>query len=127
VAVAILAFPVVGVALLAGGGGGAPLAVVAAVCIGIAAGAELDVIAVLITRYFGDVAYAENYGWQYAAWTLGSGFSVLVTNGVYDAFGSHGPALWGYAALFVVSGLMILRLGRYPELPAAGAAAIRNL
>jgi len=127
VAVAILAFPVLGVALLAGGEGGVAVAVVAAVCIGVAAGAELDVIAVLITRYFGDVAYAENYGWQYAAWTLGSGLSVLVTNGVYDAFGSHGPALWGYAALFVVSGMMILRLGRYPELPVAGVAATRNL
>lgn len=122
VAVAILAFPVLGVLLLAGGGGSAT-ALVAAVCIGLAAGAELDVIAVLITRYFGNLAYAENYGWQYAAWTLGSGFSVLVTNGVYDAFGSHAPALWIYAALFVAAGLMILRLGRYPDLP----AATRNL
>ena len=34
---------------------------------------------------------------------------------------------WRYAALFVVSGLMILRLGRYPELPPAGSAATRNL
>lgn len=126
VAVAILAFPVLGVALLAGGGGGTTTALVAAVCIGLAAGAELDVIAVLITRYFGNAAYAENYGWQYAAWTLGSGFSVLVTNGIYDALGSHAPALWAYAALFVVSGLMILRLGRYPGLPAAAGAATRN-
>ena len=127
VAVAILAFPVIGVALLADGGGGTMLALVAAACIGLAAGAELDVIAVLITRYFGNRAYAENYGWQYAAWTLGSGFSVLVTNGVYDAFGSHAPALWGYAALFVLSGLLILRLGRYPALPAAAEGATRNL
>lgn len=127
VAVAILAFPVIGVVLLADGGGGTTLALVAAACIGLAAGAELDVIAVLITRYFGNRAYAENYGWQYAAWTLGSGFSVLVTNGVYDAFGSHAPALWGYAALFVLSGLLILRLGRYPALPSAAAGATRNL
>ena len=127
VAVAILAFPVIGVVLLADGGGGTTLALVAAACIGLAAGAELDVIAVLITRYFGNRAYAENYGWQYAAWTLGSGFSVLVTNGVYDAFGSHAPALWGYAALFVLSGLLILRLGRYPVLPTAAVGANRNL
>ncbi|NBU25228.1 MAG: MFS transporter [Gammaproteobacteria bacterium] len=127
VAALILAFPVIGVLLLADGGGGTTLALVAAACIGLAAGAELDVIAVLITRYFGNRAYAENYGWQYAAWTLGSGFSVLVTNGVYDAFGSHAPALWGYAALFVLSGLLILRLGRYPVLPTAAAGATRNL
>jgi sugar phosphate permease len=66
VAAAILAFPILGVALLALGATG-PAAVIAAVCLGLAAGAELDVIAVLISRYFGTRAYAENYGWQYAA------------------------------------------------------------
>ena len=116
VAAAILAFPLVGVALLALDASG-PTALLAAVCIGLAAGAELDVIAVLVTRYFGNVAYAENYGWQYASWTLGSGTAVIATNWAYDALGTHTPVLWLYVAMFAISALLIMRLGGYPELP----------
>lgn len=116
VAAAILLFPLVGVTLLALEASG-PTALIAAVCIGLAAGAELDVIAVLVTRYFGNVAYAENYGWQYAAWTFGSGTAVIATNWVYDLLGTHTPVLWVYVALFAISALLIARLGDYPDLP----------
>jgi len=116
VAAIILIFPLVGVTLLALDANGTT-ALIAAVCVGLAGGAELDVIAVLITRYFGNLAYAENYGWQYAAWTFGSGSAALTTNLVYDAWGTHTPALWVYVCMFAISLLMVLRLGRYPELP----------
>jgi len=116
VAASILIFPIFGVTLLALDAS-TTTALIAAVCIGLAAGAELDVIAVLITRYFGNIAYAENYGWQYAAWTFGSGTAVIATNKVFDTLGTHTPALWLYVALFAISGVMIARLGRYPELP----------
>jgi len=118
VAAAILVFPLLGVTLLALDASGTT-ALVAAVCIGLAAGAELDVIAVLVTRYFGNVAYGENYGWQYAAWTLGSGTAVVSTNRLYDLLGTHTPVLWVYVAMFAISALLILRLGSYPELPRA--------
>jgi MFS family permease len=121
VAVAILAFPIVGVTLLAFDATGTA-AIVAAVCLGLAAGAELDVIAVLITRYFGNRAYAENYGWQYAAWTLGSGTAPILTNFVFDRLGTHTPVLWFYVACFTLSALLVLRLGAYPSLPAASPA-----
>jgi hypothetical protein len=75
---------------------------------------------VLITRYFGNLAYAENYGWQYAAWTLGSGSAVLVTNMVYDRLGTHTPALWMYVGFFAVSAVLVLRMGPYPKLPVVG-------
>ena len=122
VAASILIFPIIGVVLLALDAS-STTALVAAVCIGLAAGAELDVIAVLITRYFGNVAYAENYGWQYAAWTFGSGTAVIATNRAFDVLGTHTPVLWVYVVLFAISGLMSARLGRYPELP----PATRNL
>jgi MFS family permease len=118
VAAAILVFPIVGVTLLAFDATGAA-AIVAAVCLGLAAGAELDVIAVLITRYFGNRAYAENYGWQYAAWTLGSGTAPILTNYVFDRTGTHTPVLWFYVACFTIAALLVLRLGRYPALPSA--------
>ena len=118
VAASILIFPIIGVVLLALDAS-STTALVAAVCIGLAAGAELDVIAVLITRYFGNIAYAENYGWQYAAWTFGSGTAVIATNRAFDVLGTHTPVLWIYVVLFAISGLMIARLGRYPDLPPA--------
>ena len=116
VAATILLFPIIGVSLLALGSSG-PGTVIAAVCIGLAAGAELDVIAVLITRYFGTRAYAENYGWQYAAWTLGSGSAPVVTNLVFDRTGSHTPILWVYVGCFSLAALLISQFGRYPQLP----------
>ncbi|NDB16540.1 MAG: MFS transporter [Gammaproteobacteria bacterium] len=115
VAAVILVFPLIGVSMLALDASGTT-ALVAAVCIGVAAGAELDVIAVLVTRYFGNRAYGENYGWQYAAWTLGSGTAVIVTNRVFDQLGTHTPVLWVYLAMFLCSALLILRLGAYPDL-----------
>ncbi|MGA0019784.1 MAG: MFS transporter, partial [Steroidobacteraceae bacterium] len=125
VAVIILIFPVLGVILLAVDGSSTS-ALIAAVCIGVAAGAELDVIAVLISRYFGNRAYGENYGWQYAAWTFGSGTAVIITNRVYDVLGSHTPVLWVYVALFLISAVMILRLGPYPELPTADSPSVKG-
>ena len=115
VAAVIILFPILGVSLLALGATGFA-AVVAAVCVGLAAGAELDVIAVLITRYFGTRAYAENYGWQYGAWTLGSGSAPLVTNLVFDRTGSHTPVLWVYVGVFALAAVLVSRLGAYPKL-----------
>jgi MFS family permease len=117
VAAGIIFFPTVGTALLAAGASGFGLTV-AAVSIGFAAGAELDVIAYLITRYFGTRGYAENYGWQYAAWTLGSGSAPFLTARSYDWLGTHTPVLWFYVGLFAASAVMVARLGRYPDLAA---------
>jgi MFS family permease len=120
VAAVIILLPMTGAAMLAGGAVGGP-ALLAAVFLGLAAGAELDVIAFLITRYFGTRAYAENYGWQYAAWTLGSGTAPLLTAMSFDRLGTHTPILWAYVVLFAISAVLIARLGPYPRLPAASA------
>ncbi len=118
VAAIILLFPIIGVALLASGAVGAS-ALVGAAFLGLAAGAELDVIAYLVARYFGTISYARIYGFLYAAWTLGSGTAPVVTSRVYDATGSHSLILWVYVGLFALSAVMIARLGAYPRLPGA--------
>lgn len=118
VAAIILLFPIMGVALLASGAVGAS-ALVGAAFLGLAAGAELDVIAYLVARYFGTISYARIYGFLYAAWTLGSGTAPVVTSRVYDATGSHSLILWVYVGLFALSAVMIARLGAYPRLPGA--------
>ncbi len=115
VAAAIIIFPAIGTALLAAGAVGFAAAV-AAVAVGIAAGAEVDVIAYLTARYFGTRSYSENYGWQYAAWTLGSGTAPLVTARSYDLLGTHTPILWFYVGLLTLALILLLRLGPYPTL-----------
>lgn len=117
VAAVITLFPAIGITMLALGADGMA-AYFAVLLLGLAAGAELDVIAVLVTRYFGTRGYAENYGWQYAGWVLGSGTAPLLTTFVYQRYGTHDPALWLYAALFLVSGVLVARLGSYPTLSA---------
>jgi MFS family permease len=124
VAAAILIFPIIGVALLANGATGTT-ALFAAACLGLAAGAELDVIAYLAAKYFGTMAYARVYGFLYAAWTLGSGTAPLVTSMTFDRTGSHTTILWVYVGLFAISAAMIARLGAYPELP-KGATPIQR-
>jgi MFS family permease len=116
VAAGILVFPIVGVALLANGATGT-VALLGAAFLGIAAGAELDVIAYLVAKYFGTVSYARVYGFLYSAWTLGSGSAPLITSKVFEQTGSHTMILWVYVGLFALSAVMIARLGSYPTLP----------
>ncbi|MEE4454193.1 MFS transporter [Novosphingobium resinovorum] len=121
VAAVIILFPLTGTALLAHGAGGW-LAVLAAMFMGLSAGAEVDIIAYLITRYFGTRAYSENYGWLYAAWALGAGSAPMVSAMSMDRFGSYAPVLWCYVGLFALSSLLLARLGPYPQLEGEPAA-----
>ena len=61
VALAFLLAPILGIGMLALGANGAA-AFVAAALIGVAAGAEVDVIAYLASRYFGMRQYSRIYG-----------------------------------------------------------------
>jgi MFS family permease len=64
VAVVYLLFPVFGCLLLAHVAITSTIAVLGVLTIGLAAGAEVDLIAFLTSRYFGLKSYGELYGWQ---------------------------------------------------------------
>lgn len=96
-------------------------AVVAAVVIGFAAGAETDLIAFLSAKYFGLKHYGKIYGTLYMPFGLGSAISAPVYGAVFDNFGSYNPALWVAAVLFVAGGLLLLGIGPYPQHGAARA------
>lgn len=123
VAAVIILFPMVGTGLLAHGSGGW-LAVIAAMSMGLSAGAEVDIIAYLITRYFGTRAYSENYGWLYAAWALGAGCAPMVSAMSMDHFGSYTPVLWCYVGAFALASVLLARLGPYPDLEAQEAESV---
>ena len=92
VALAFLVPSIVGVAMLAGGAHGGS-AFVAAMMIGLASGAEVDVIAYLTGRYFGNRHYSKIYGTFFSAYALGSGYGPAITAWLACRMRRGGP-LW---------------------------------
>jgi MFS family permease len=111
IAALCFAIPAIGCYLLTGGGHGP--AVIAAILVGVALGAELDLIAFFTSRYFGMKNYGKIYGWQYVFYTLGAGLSPLCFGIAYDRLGSYDPVLWGSAAGLLVAGGLMLSLPKY--------------
>jgi MFS family permease len=96
----------------------APLAVA---LIGLAAGAEVDLIAYLCARQFGTRAYGTIYGWIYSVFVMGYGFSPFLMGLARDHFGNYKMALLASAGAVALSGLVALLLRSKPEFRAAPA------
>lgn len=111
VAVVLFAIAAAGCGLLVhGGSSAAPLA---AFLIGFSLGAEVDLMAYLVSRYFGLCHYGVLYGTIYACFWLGIASGPALTGRLYDATGGYAIALWGIVALFVVSAAAALTLPRF--------------
>ncbi len=115
VALAFLCGPIVGILLLAVGGD-ARLAVFAAVLVGLAIGAEVDVLAYLTGRYFGQRHFSRIYGSCYGIYSLSGGIGPVLTSLVVERGGGYGVALTVLAA--VLLGCCLL-LALFPPFPAA--------
>jgi MFS family permease len=112
VAVFFFLMPLTGIGILLAGF--APqYAVVAIVLIGMGLGAEVDLIAFLLSRYFGMRSFGEIYGYLFAIFMLGSGVGPYLMGVAFDASGSYRPALIGLSAALVLACLLLLRLGAY--------------
>ena len=93
----------------------APLMILATVLVGFSAGAEYDILAYLISRYFGLKAYGKAYGALIAITTLGSGMAPLIYGPILDATGNYDLFLMlGSGAVFIGAPLF-LTLGAYPR------------
>ena len=95
--------------LWAGGLAAAPVAVL---LLGLAAGAEVDLVSYLTSRAFGARAYSTIYGWLYSIFALGFGISPFLAGRVRDATGNYDYALLGGAGLVALAGILAVRLGR---------------
>lgn len=89
---------------------------ISAIVIGLAAGAELDLLAFLASRYFGLLHYGAVYGTLYVFFSIGAGLAPVGFGQVYDIFGNYVPVLNVVAAMSVTGGALMLMLGRYPKL-----------
>lgn len=92
---------------------------VAAMAIGLAAGAELDIIAYMSSRYFGLKNYGKIYGAQFVFFAVGSGAAPAVFGWSQDITGSYAFILYSSAVLFVIGALLMLVMGQYPTFKAS--------
>ena len=95
----------------------------AALLIGIAAGAELDLMSFLAARYFGLRHYAQIYSVLYMGLAVCSGTAPLLFASIYDSTTSYAVSFAIAMGLFTLGALVVLCLGRYPpEQPAPNLA-----
>lgn len=114
VACAVLALPAASCLLLAFSVGGVAGAVVAVVLLGLAAGAEFDLLAYFVSRYFGTRHYGVLYACQYAVFRVALGTGPVVYGVVFDSRGSYTVVLIAAAVLLPFGSLLLLALGAYP-------------
>ena len=93
----------------------------AIICVGVGLGAEVDLIAFFISRYFGMRAFGEIYGYLFAVFMFGSGLGPFTMGMSFSRTGSYGPALAIFGVGLVVAALLMLRFGPY-RFPATGQA-----
>jgi len=85
--------------------------------VGIGVGAEVDLIAFLLSRYLGMRSFGEIYGYFFAIFMLGAGLGPFAMGMSYDRTGSYRYMLVCFAAALALASLPMLRLGAY-EYPA---------
>jgi predicted MFS family arabinose efflux permease len=86
----------------------------AAALVGLAGGAEFDLIAYLCLRYFGTRHFGQIYAWQWAAFSAASAMGPIGFGLIYDQSRSYDGALLLSTALILAGPLLLLALGRYP-------------
>ena len=120
VALVALSLPALGALVLTGSPAFAWV-LAAAVLIGFAAGAELDLMSFFAARYFGIRHYARIYAVLYAILAVAGGSAPFLFSMVYDQTGSYRFGFFMAAGLFVVAAAILPALGRYPRPPASAA------
>ena len=110
IATALFAIAAAGCVALAGGG--VRVAPAAAVMVGLAMGAEVDLIGYLVARYFGMRSYGIIYGCQYTAFLIGTALGPLAAATLFDARGTYTAALCASATALGTASLLSTRLPR---------------
>lgn len=119
----MLLAPAVAALLLASSHVTPTTALVAAVMIGLASGAETDLVAYLSARYFGLAHYGKIYGVQYSLFGLASGIAPFIFGAAFDRYGGYQTILYIAAGAFLTGALLLLTMGRYPSFARAESHA----
>jgi MFS family permease len=92
-------------------------AIVSAVLLGLLLGAEFDVLAFMIKRYFGNVAYGRLYGVIFGVFYLGSGLGIAGLSASRETFGDYDAGLYMAAGVLAVASLIAFLLPKYRYAP----------
>ncbi|MFK8015214.1 MAG: MFS transporter [Gammaproteobacteria bacterium] len=113
VAAVMLILPALSCYFLAQGSVTYASAAVSVLLIGLAAGAEQDLMAFLVARYFGMRSYGVVYGIMYSSFALGAGAGPWILGRIYEANGTYDLALNYLGGAFLFGALPLLLLGKY--------------
>jgi len=115
IAATILSLPALATFMLAQSDISFLYAAVAIMILGAAAGVEYDLMAYLVSRYFGLLHYAAIYGALYGFFALGAGFGPAVYGAFFEADGNYDSILLISSVLFVIGAVPLLLLGKYRD------------
>jgi MFS family permease len=101
-----------GITLLWTGSIGLP-ALLAVFLVGLGFGAEVDIMAYLISRYFGLRALGTAFGFAFGAFVLAGGLGPLMMGAAFDHTKSYRIPLAGFFVATVVAAVLVGRLGPY--------------
>lgn len=113
VAMMLFSFSAAGIALLWLGVAGG-LAFLAAFLVGMGVGAEGNIMAYIIARYFGIRAFGEIYGWTLAIYTIGAIIGPMLMAVSFDTTHSYNIVLGSFFAATLLAGVLIKQLGPDP-------------
>jgi len=115
VAATILTLPAIATYMLAQPDMNFWFAATAIMILGAAAGVEYDLMAYLVSRYFGLLHYAAIYGALYGFFALGAGIGPAVYGAFFEADGHYDTILKISSILFIAGALPLLLLGKYRD------------
>ena len=90
-------------------------ALMASAALGLALGAELDLLAYTTSRYFGTLHFGRVFGGVYVFFAVASGLAPAIYGGVFDLTGSYDAVLLISLFMLAASVVLMLSLGRYPD------------
>ena len=102
-----------GIALIASGVGGLPMAFAGTVLCGMGLGAEGDLLGYFVSRYFGLKSFGTIYGFMIGIFSLGNGVGPFVMGLSFDKTGSYLTASLSFEVLLLVCCGLVLCLGAY--------------
>lgn len=115
VAVAFFMLPIIAMIVLLNVQLTMGIGLVVAIFIGLAAGAELDLLAYLTSKYFGPDHYAKIFGAVFTFFTVGAGIAPPLFGEMAARTGGYDLPLTLAIGVLVICIALFLLLGRYPE------------
>jgi MFS family permease len=101
-----------GIGILCAGSAGM-FALGGAFLVGIGMGAEVEVMAYMISRYFGLLAFGSAYAYAFGAFMISGAAGVLLMGVGYDRFHSYTVPLAAFCTVMLLALILLTRLGPY--------------